>query len=323
MDDAASASSNDSDILQPQFQVTNLEYFLGPGHHDDHGGGGNISIAEEEAHTQGTANTDDNDVSTNNNPSGDLRVRRGWRRLRQTSHRINQSMNNTTRDGTTNVTGSRRNMLCAALVAVLTVWGPIFLAIIVSFTGYLPDFGKRKVQISCYSLFGTSLLAFLFSARYLAIHNPIKYLKVMFAAITLYVVILGPVLMFVLGGIMLSRAGIKPKVFLLGMSVCGWGLLILISAGVFFKDHDYKWHHVALSDGRNDELRQELFQRGIDGNAFKYKYLPKVHLICFCLVCILIATMGAAIVWRPSLVITLPLGITSTALMCCIGVNND
>ena len=348
MDDAASASYNDSDILQPQFQVTNLEYFLGPGHHDDHGGGGNISIDEEEAYTQGTASTDrstdDDDGSTNNNPTGALRVRRGWRRLRQTSyrrqnshrinqptrlrptsHRINQSTNNNARAGTTNAISSPRNT-CARLVAILTVWGPIFLAIIVpAITGYLPDFGKVNVRFLFCSLFGTSLLAFVCSTRYLAIHNPIEYLKVMFAAITIYVVAPIPVVIPVFVITTLGRESITSKVFLLGMSVCGWGLLILISTGGIFKDHDYKWHRVTLfGEGhRNHDCRHELFQRGIDENTFKYKYLPKVHLICFCLVCILIGTIGGASLWPHSLAITLPLGITNMAIVICIGVNND
>jgi len=178
------------------------------------------------------------------------------------------------------------------------------------------------VKFTVFPLLGVVLLAFIMSMRRLAQYDPINYYDAVFYEMLIYVDVVGSMLVIIFLPSILgwSKDGSTIKVFYICIAVAGWVFLLLIASKTIFKTHDYSLLEVGASEGdedrgANDQCRRALFQRGIDEHAFRYKYMPKVHLTYISSVWISMGTVVGGFIWVTSLAIAVPLFIISSVVI--------
>ena len=92
--------------------------------------------------------------------------------------------------------------------------------------------------------------------------------------------------------------------------IVAWLVLLLIQRNYILQNHDYiKGVSVNIYEFDLDKIIQD----GIKENMFRYKYLPKWHILFYCYCWIIFGTCVSCIVYTKTLLILLPVAILCTA----------
>jgi hypothetical protein len=195
---------------------------------------------------------------------------------------------------------SRLDIFLSAYV-LLVIWGPVFAALLLSFILPLmkPDLEFNLARaLGCA---GGILFAYLLAMAQLSRRKPLFFLHAVYYTLLMYVDI----------GAVVALLLFLPESAILFISIllAGWLFLILVARRIILASHDYLFSETMPNEGphtRADNKLESILQRGIDENAFRYKYIPKTHLILISNACILCGIIMGSLVWKDSLKITLP-----------------
>jgi hypothetical protein len=100
------------------------------------------------------------------------------------------------------------------------------------------------------------------------------------------------------------------------ITMAGWLFLVLVARRLILASHDYLFTETIPSEENGDARLRAILQRGIDENEFRYKYVPKTHLIMIGHLCIILGIIMGSIIWQPSLAITLPFSFVCVVDIC-------
>jgi hypothetical protein len=203
------------------------------------------------------------------------------------------------------ISWSRLDKFLGAYV-FLVIWGPLFLALLFPLMN-LDDFEFNLARALGYT--GGILFTYLLAMAQISRRQPLFFLYGVYYTLLIYVDVCALILLLILLPILLGaslKEGSTAIVILyLLIPLIGWLFLILVARKIILASHDYLFSETMPNDHRENQF-QNILQRGIDENAFRYKYVPKTHLIVICNVCIFIGIIVGSLVWKPSLAITLP-----------------
>jgi hypothetical protein len=189
-----------------------------------------------------------------------------------------------------------------SVYVLLVIWGPVFAALLLSFILPLmkPDLELNLARALGYA--GGILFFYLLAMTQLSRRKPLFFLYAVYYTLLIYVDI----------GVVLALLIFLPKsaISFILITLAGWLFLILVARRIILASHDYLFSETMPNDPANDTRAGDIFestlQRGIDENAFRYKYIPKTHLILICNVCIFVGIIIGSSIWKDSLKITLP-----------------
>jgi hypothetical protein len=191
-----------------------------------------------------------------------------------------------------------------SVYVLLVIWGPVFAALLLSFI--LPIM-KPDLEINLARALGFAggiVFAYLLAMAQLSRRKPLFFLYAVYYTLLIYVDA-GIVAALVVLLIFLPESAI---LFIL-ITLAGWLFLILVARRIILASHDYVFSETMPSDGIREDKLEAILQRGIDENAFRYKYIPKTHLILICNICIFCGIIMGSFVWKDSLKITLPVSV--------------
>jgi hypothetical protein len=185
----------------------------------------------------------------------------------------------------------------------LVIWGPVFAALLLSFILPLmkPDLELNLARALGYA--GGILFLYLLAMAQLSRRKPrqLFFLHAVYYTLLIYVDAGASFLLL----LFLPESAI----LFLSITLAGWLFLILVARRIILASHDYLFSEtMPINDnsGTREDRLEATFQRGIDENAFRYKYIPKTHLILICNVCIFCGIIMGSLVWKDSLKINLP-----------------
>lgn len=204
------------------------------------------------------------------------------------------------------VSWSRLDKFLGAYV-FLVIWGPLFVALIFPLVNFDDDFEFNLARALGYT--GGIFMTYLLAMAQLSRRQPLFFLYGVYYTLLMYVDICALLLLLLLLpkllGASLKEASTAIVILYLLIPLTGWLFLILVARRIILASHDYLFSETMPNDQREDQFKT-ILQRGIDENAFRYKYVPKTHLILICNVCIFVGIIVGSLVWKPSLIITLP-----------------
>jgi hypothetical protein len=204
----------------------------------------------------------------------------------------------------------------------LVIWGPVLVAALL--TLILPlmkdDPGLNLLLALGYTA-GGMLFAYLPAMVQLSRRQPLFFLYAVYYTLLIYVDCVASLLLLLLLPILLdvslkAASTVGVTIYLL-IPIAGWLLLVLVARRIILISHDYLFADTMPKDNSNgDDRLLAIFQRGIDENEFRYKYIPKTHLIVICNICIFCGIIIGSLVWKPSLAITLPVSFVCLVDIC-------
>jgi hypothetical protein len=203
------------------------------------------------------------------------------------------------------ISWSRLDKFLAAYV-LLAIWGPLFVALIFPLMS-LDDFELNLARALGYT--GGALFTYLLAMAQLSRRQPLFFLYGIYYTFLIYVDVCALLLLLLflpkLLGASLKEASTAIVIFYLLIPLVGWLFLILVARRIILASHDYLFSDTMPNDQRENQFKS-ILQRGLDENAFRYKYVPKTHLILMCNICIFIGIIVGSLLWKHSLAITLP-----------------
>jgi hypothetical protein len=199
---------------------------------------------------------------------------------------------------------------------LFAVWGPIFAAVLLPLL--IPDdfeFNPARAL----SITSGILIAYVLAMARLSRRSPLAYLESVYWTMLIYGDMFGPLafLLLIPHLLGLSKEGPYAIAFYTLVPMVGWLFLVLVGRGIILRTHDYSFSETmprSEGDTRDHDRRFEaILKRGIAENAFRYKYVPKTHLMLISCVSIFVGIVFSSVIWLPSLAITLPV-----SLLCLV-----
>jgi hypothetical protein len=198
------------------------------------------------------------------------------------------------------ISWSRLDIIFAAYV-LLAIWGPVFAALLLSVILPLmkPDLELNLTRALGWT--GGILVVYLLAMARLSRRQPLFFLYAVYYTLLFYMDLCGALFILLLVP--------DVAVFYLLIPIVGWLFLILVARRIILASHDYLFSDTMLLHlprDQGDDRLKPILQRGIDENTFRYKYVPKTHLILICNMCIFVGIIVGGLVWKPSLNFSLP-----------------
>jgi hypothetical protein len=213
-----------------------------------------------------------------------------------------------------------------SIFVTFAVWGPILAAMLLSLllSLLLPDDDFEFTPARALSITGGILIAYVLAMALLSRCCPLFYLQSVYYTMLIYGDTVAPLLFLLLMPhhllLGLSKDSPMEIAFYTLVPVVGWLFLVLVGRGIILRTHDYTISEtMPRSEGDthdHDRRFEAILKRGIAENAFRYKYVPKTHLMLISGASIFVGIILSSTIWLPSLAITLPVSLLCIVDLC-------